>query len=77
MTEAPLVKTGEVLPNGAMVLAYKYNSMAEVHYVLAVWKDSEYVTWVLDYEKEAFWGHYFPNGDLLGAAKDFTERGES
>lgn len=75
MTE-PLVKTGEVLPNGAMVLAYKVGKINQLHYVLAVWKDSEYVTWVLDKDKNAMCGHYFPYGNLLAAAKDFAERGE-
>lgn len=70
------VKTGEVLPNGAMALAYKVGKFNQLHYVLAVWKNNEYVTWVLDEDKNAMWGNYFPHGDILAAAKDFTERGE-
>lgn len=72
----PLVKTGEVLPNGATVLAYKRTKSTGSRYVLAVWKRDEYVVWAIDQEKHTDCGHYFMDGDLLAAVKDFAERGE-
>lgn len=72
----PLVCPGETLPNGAIVLAYKETKSTGSRYVLAVWKRDEYVVWAIDGEKHTDWGHYFMDGDIVAAAKDFAERGE-
>ena len=61
------------LENGAEILQLK--SKADGNYiVLAHWPQSyhEYVTWTIDSELNAYWGHYF--GTLEDAEQDFTER---
>ncbi|NIW99064.1 MAG: hypothetical protein GWN13_12630 [Phycisphaerae bacterium] len=45
------------LNNGARVLSYA-QAVCGRFYVAAEWHD-EYVTWAIDEEGNAFWGHYF------------------
>lgn len=61
-----MLKPGDKLRNGATVVAVKPGV------VLAVWKDSEYVTWALNDENDTCWGHYFQ--DFLSAVNDFNNR---
>lgn len=60
-----MVKTadlvGSTLKNGALVLQHTVRDDKEI--VLCSWKDGhEFVTWRLDNEGNAFWGHYFSWG---------------
>jgi len=53
------------LNNGAEILAYK-KRLRGVMVVLAKWNSTgkeEYVTWVVDDNGDAYWGHYFNNED--------------
>jgi hypothetical protein len=62
------------LKNGAMVLQerpYRYEPRCKV--VLALWGE-EYVTWVVDPQLNACWGHYHQR-DLVGATMDYEKRG--
>lgn len=75
------LKPGLALPNGAIVVACRERSSARegppTYFVLAMWlrgrNDCEYVTWVVDSQGEATWGHYF-NEDLAAAASDYFDR---
>lgn len=57
------------LKNGAYVLESKATVDGEI--VLAKWKN-EYVTWMIDKEGDAHWGHYI--SDLPSACEDFSNR---
>ena len=57
------------LNNGAEILAYK-KRLRGVMIVLARWvrhdgagQREEYVTWAVDDNGDAYWGHYFNNED--------------
>ena len=60
------VNPGEELKNGATLISW------EGHTVLAVWKDREYVTWVVDTVGNCYSGHYF--ADFFEAVEDFKAR---
>lgn len=62
---------GETLRNGAIVLAHRPKPSC-AGAVLCDWR-GEYVTWCIDREGNAFWGHYFQK-DLVKAAQDFVDR---
>lgn len=66
------IKTGTILPNGATVLEVR--NVLDHRIVLAKWfsPGMEYVTWAIDANGDAYWGHYF--NDFGKAAKDFVER---
>ena len=56
------------LNNGAQVLAHTAdNSVVLAHF------RNEYVTWCVDPDGNAYWGHYFDQ-DIIAATDDFIER---
>jgi hypothetical protein len=67
------VNAPKVLPNGAKVLDYKIyangNIVALCEFGVGY---HPFVTWRLDEEGNAFWGHYFDNAEE--AYRDFEER---
>jgi hypothetical protein len=69
-----MIKPGEVLRNGAVVIASKLDlSLNSI--VLAMWKmpEVEYVTWCVTSDGAACHGNYFL--DICSAVKDYQERG--
>jgi len=56
----------KTLKNGALVIE------RSGRVVLAQWKGSEFVTWNIDSDGNAYWGHYFK--DITSAAEDFLIR---
>ena len=56
----------ETLRNGATIIEQRGDV------VLAKWR-GEYVTWVVDGEGNAHWGHYHMQ-DIVSAAEEFNER---
>lgn len=65
---ATAIEVGKALPNGALVLAF--NNTANT--ILALWH-TEFVTWRVDAQGNAFWGHYFQI-DSEGAWEDYKHR---
>lgn len=67
-----LTNTGEnlmsntTLKNGATVIDQRNDV------VLAKWQDDQYVTWRVDADLNAYWGHYFDN--IEDATADFAKR---
>jgi hypothetical protein len=57
------------LPNGAPILRRSCSLGRWI--VLTVWK-GQYVTWCVDEDGSAYWGHYFQ--DSFWADVDFAER---
>jgi hypothetical protein len=55
------------LKNGAIALDERNG------YCIAKWND-EYVTWAVDKEGNAYWGHYF--SDIMEAVRDYMQRAE-
>ena len=71
------MKAGDVLKNGARVLAVKPVKNSEhLSMVLAVWKGhSEFVTWLFNHDFDGcVAGHYFK--DISMAASDFEARSD-
>ena len=66
------ITTGTKLANGALVLETKL--IGNEVFVLAYRGDdyTPFVTWMVDKDKYAFYGHYFPT--LSEATKDFDIR---
>lgn len=65
-------KEERILPNGAKVLKSK-DTKPHHEIVLCVWKDSEYVTWILDKNTQGcVHGHYFR--DYENALTDYVIR---
>lgn len=64
----------EQLPNGATVILRQDNHMGDP--VALTVTDRDLVTWCVDQEGNAFWGHYFPRtqAGLADAARDFRHR---
>lgn len=71
------------LPNGAQILERRLSAINNNTYVvLCCWKrvygnvgqnaGHEYVTWRVDSQGNAFWGHYFRSFEM--AAKDYSSR---
>jgi len=63
---------GSILPNGATVLHYRQRDDKRV--VLATWRQGELVTWQVDADGNAYWGHYFRPGADDMAMQDFENR---
>jgi len=64
------MKTQEILKNGAEVLS------RHLDLVLATWtkgsRGQEWITWCVDEEDNAYWGHYFDSFEKAEA--DFVAR---
>jgi hypothetical protein len=66
---------GDTIKNGATILAI--HAIADRITVLCRFRgDREFVTWRLDTEGNAFWGHYCGT-DRAAAEADFSERCEA
>lgn len=72
-----IIRAGEKLPNGAIIIDYARISGDEGA-VLALRLDSPvdpYVTWKMDMKTgECYWGHYFHAASFLNAVDDFVAR---
>lgn len=65
---------GSKINNGAVVLKAE-RIEDNMTLVLAAWKAiTEFVTWMVDEDGNAFWGHY--HRDVLEAAENFKNRFE-
>lgn len=51
-----MLKIGDKLPNGAIVLDTKDRGFETI--ILCLWK-KEFVTWCYDEQGGTYWGHYF------------------
>lgn len=62
------------LPNGAEVIAHKQVARALATVVCRLWNNevTPYVTWAVDENGAAYWGHYFRTYDE--ALADWKER---
>lgn len=60
------------LRNGAVVLA-EFKKDDDAHVVLCDWND-KLVTWKLDEEDNAYFGHYFEPALMYDAMADFVRR---
>jgi hypothetical protein len=60
------------LPNGATVLAFKQRSNDHGVVCARTHGAHEYVTWAVDANSDAYWGHYFKTYDE--AIVDWKER---
>jgi hypothetical protein len=72
-TQAFDITVANCLPNGAMILERRKHPNGG-YVVLCCWEQSaaKYVTWRVDANGAAFWGHYYM--DIAEAAKDYKER---
>lgn len=73
---APTIVPGDTLRNGATVIAC---GEGEPQPVLCLWnrggaENIEYVTWMVDANGDAFWGHYFGRREFRAAAHDYLKR---
>lgn len=64
-----MLKIGDKLPNGAIVLDIREKN-CEI-FILCLWK-KEFVSWGYDPQGGTYWGHYFPS--LQEAMADFDKR---
>ncbi len=72
-----VIKPFEYLDNGALVLAaYPLATILQGSYegtlCLCLYR-SEYVVWMADEKRNAFWGHYFQS-DIIEAVNFYKER---
>lgn len=67
---------GKKLRNGAKIVGYLAHADTNKRVVFCEWPENDsvlkYVTWRVDEEGNAFWGHYFSDREL--AKTDFVER---
>ena len=63
------------LPNGAEVLVIKQKAYNHAIVLALQTREDrkEYVTWAIDVDSSAYWGHYFKTYEQ--AYEDFRERG--
>jgi len=65
---------GTKLPNGAIVIHTCQPNKSHPEAVVLAEYGYDYVTWVIDHDGNAFWGHYFNN--FFEAVADLKKRVE-